>query len=445
MRFFKILILVFIMIISDIAFIGCKKESPEDVLWKDDSGAVSFSVNMRGLFAGGKNSYNLPFTYKDALFKGDSARYNKYLAAFSFGAAFSSGGKESIGEFYRKAFFDDVFLSSSYDEIPTVDSVGYSFAHKTVNDTDAICVSVRGYNYGKEWIGNVTVGKTGDHENFSLRAREIYAALKTYAAGYDGEIKILLTGYSRGGGIANALAGAIMEGDFPAKKENVYVYTFAAPKAMAKTNVKKYKNVFNIINSADMVCCLTPESFDLYRNGIDVDIYSEHADILLKAFDDGITLPKFIPNESNFKTAADFPRYILKTLTNYTGEKTFALNDRNAYADNYEETVKYFMGIAYSLNGEKQAELLSAFSGKSMTELTGLLKDDNLYLFLSEYLTEEDQDLLKAHCKILAGFLRYPAFPILAAYPAYKNNFSRMLSMHYPETIYVLLKARDNL
>ena len=103
------------------------------------------------------------------------------------------------------------------------------------------------------------------------------------------------------------------------------------------------------------------------------------------------------------------------------------------------------MGIAYSLNGEKKAELISAASGKSMTELTGLLKDDNLYLFLSEYLTEEDQDLLKTHCKILAGFLRYPAFPILAAYPAYKNNFSRMTCMHYPETVYVLLKARDNL
>lgn len=441
MRIIRIILLILLLGLSSLSFFGCKKESPEDILWKDETGAVTFTADMGGNFAGGKKSYSLKFTYKDALFKGDSERYNKYLAAFAYGNAFLNGAKSSIFTLYENARFDDVYLSPAYDATSTADSVGYVFSHKLAENTHIVCVSVRGFNYGKEWMGNCTVGKSGNHENFSLKAREVYTALCGYLNKYDGEIKVLVTGYSRGGGIANLLSELITENS-TVKKENLFVYTFCAPRTVEKNSVKKYKNVFNIINSADVVNYLPPEDFGFYRHGIDVDIYSEKADELLKDFG-GITLPKFREDSEKFKTAPEFPSYIIKTLLSYTKNEEFALNTRALYVENYESTLRYFIETFYSLSGNVLSEITAGLSEKNLTELIKLLKDDNLYLYLSEFIpcdtTEKDAEL-KTNSEILAGFLNYPAFPVLTAYPIYKDNFSRMLSMHFWETVYVLLQ-----
>ena len=197
--------------------------------------------------------------------------------------------------------------------------VSYSFAHKKIKDNDLVAVSIRGMKYYEEWAGNFDIGASGNHKNFDKCASLVYASLKEYMTKYPANTKMLISGYSRSAGISNIVADKIMkDSEKIVLDDNLYVYTFESPKAMKKDDCIAYPNVFNIINSADLVTYLPMDEFGFSRCGIDKDIYNANASSIIKEFDDTFILPefkKYLGNDITNDLA--LPPAIIKNLISY--------------------------------------------------------------------------------------------------------------------------------
>lgn len=170
------------------------------------------------------------------------------------------------------------------------DVAAYAFARKTISSHDGssdeslIFIGIRG-SYGAEWLSNFKlpggVDENLDHIGFKQAKTEIMDALVLYCEdlGIDpSQTKILITGHSRGGSIANLLAA-----DFADRKTGnniqmspieVYTYTFASPCTTRSTTRAdaRYENIFNIVNSSDIIPQLPLSIWDFGRYGLTVSL-----------------------------------------------------------------------------------------------------------------------------------------------------------------------------
>ena len=181
--------------------------------------------------------------------------------------------------------------SSILDELGALltgahDIAAYTLASKTVPHPDGgepstiVFVGIRG-SYGIEWISNLNFAcnrsEGGDHGGFAATEAEVERALARYLRdrGANPErTRILITGHSRGGAVANLLAARLdgLSGTpgqiVPA--ENVYAYTFAAPASTRseERGSSLYDNVFNIVNTSDIVPQLPLAAWGYGRYGM---------------------------------------------------------------------------------------------------------------------------------------------------------------------------------
>lgn len=152
---------------------------------------------------------------------------------------------------------------------------------------DIYIIVIRGTKGAAEWESNYDVGcigeeyiqKTGEHpewtdydnhKGFDVAANRVGDLLKSYIEKNhtdNSTIDILVTGHSRGAGIANIL-GAKLENE----GYNSCAYTFASPNTT--TNPQKFstKTVFNIINSNDFITTLPLEEWGFMRYGTDIKV-----------------------------------------------------------------------------------------------------------------------------------------------------------------------------
>lgn len=114
-------------------------------------------------------------------------------------------------------------------------------------------------------------GSTRDYETaeaypFTESAREILRALRQLTDGTDAVF--LVTGHSRGGGVANYLGKLLNDTYGP---EQVRVYGFAVPNVVAVTAADReasyYKNIFSINNPEDVVVYVPMETLGFCRVG----------------------------------------------------------------------------------------------------------------------------------------------------------------------------------
>lgn len=197
--------------------------------------------------------------------------------------------------------FDDVrtesyaLRSSLLDELGallsgTHDVAAYTFASKTIPPTAAapsttlVFVGIRG-SYGVEWLSNFNFSGEGaaDHRGFRAAEEEIQRALTTYVntLGTNPQhTRILITGHSRGGAIANLLAARLdtLSGtdNQLAPASGIYAYTFAAPGATRAINQNStdYDNIFNIVNESDIIPQLPLSIWGYGRYGTTVTLPS---------------------------------------------------------------------------------------------------------------------------------------------------------------------------
>lgn len=233
----------------------------------------------------GKASY----TYNDNDFKTEAYAYNHSLAKMSLRFAMSAFAKTDTGygEQYKNAKdllenieFSNISWNSDYTTVPTVDSVGVIAGNKKVTFEDGdytlIAVAVRGGNYGAEWGGNFKVGNGDLHEGFKIARDKTLDFLKGYISDnrITGNIKIWLTGYSRGAATANLTAAYLDE--FPntfgegvnLQPKNIYTYCFATPAGVKNPSASElYNNIFSIVNRNDFVPMLAMEAWGYGRYG----------------------------------------------------------------------------------------------------------------------------------------------------------------------------------
>ncbi|OUO88645.1 lipase [Gordonibacter sp. An230] len=168
----------------------------------------------------------------------------------------------------------------------TNDMSAYTFAAKSLPNGDTLAfVGVRG-SYGTEWLSNFSIFEASglpDHEGYRAAEREVADALAVYLReiGADpSRTRVLTTGHSRGGAIANLLAAELADrANGPnalAREDGVYAYTFAAPGATRSKacDASAYRGIFNIVNPSDIVPQLPLSSWGYARYGTTIELPS---------------------------------------------------------------------------------------------------------------------------------------------------------------------------
>ena len=147
-----------------------------------------------------------------------------------------------------------------------------------------IVVDIRGSVTLMDWLNDIRTQLPPPDNRFAALADEIFTNVENYlsSTGVQNPI-ILVTGHSMGAAIANILAARLNGIMDPG---NVYAYTFATPRtvneAVSGNQAVNYPNIFNILNSNDVVTYVPSSFFSIdehwRRHGIDLYInmpYSE--------------------------------------------------------------------------------------------------------------------------------------------------------------------------
>lgn len=191
--------------------------------------------------------------YSDEFFSKDFSGYNHSLAQASLALALSGFEGDAVKSFLQSLGFGNIELYR-YDQKKDEDKVAAAFGWKQLDTKPLVVVCIRGGGYGNEWGSNGRIGYEqtafGYHYGFHAAAKDLKEQLERYAKAQDislSEAKVWITGYSRGGAVANCLAA-----DLP--QDELYCYTFAAPSTVsAERNHQPYPGIFNIVNPLDLI------------------------------------------------------------------------------------------------------------------------------------------------------------------------------------------------
>lgn len=407
------------------------------------------NVSISSILSGNGKTYNEPFMFNEKAFNHDSDVYDKDIAMFAMGSSFVNNGSKTTLDFFKGFNFDNVKNLPSEEEY---DGICFTFAHKELDKSDLFVASVKGFDYGQEWAGNFNVGKTGNHYDFDRSAGIVFDALKKYVNDnkVTNNVKLLLTGYSRGGAVANLLADKVLSAtDKITLDKNVYAYTFEAPKGMLKENAKEYKNVFNIVNNADIITKIVPDSFNFARCGIDINIYSDKIDELLNTFDNGFVINKFT-SSSDYTNEDEHSDYIIDNIFIYTdtyGDYVDCeIKDRDTFVDNFGDEIQFIMKIVFGIKPVTRVAIMADVTSKGMMDLAMLLFTPNgIHDYIKPFLDNDgikydDNDLLKVCNKIPNILASRGTIVSIAMNQEKKANVIRMIGMHYPIINYVLFK-----
>lgn len=191
--------------------------------------------------------------YSDDFFSMDHSVYNHSLAQASLALAISGFEGDSVKSFLESLGFGSIELYR-YDKKTDEDKVAAAFGLKSVGLKSLVAVCIRGGAYGNEWGSNGRVGYDqkafGYHYGFHAAAKDLKEQLERYAQSQAlslSDARVWITGFSRGGAVANCLAADLLQ-------ENLYCYTFAAPSTVStERNNKRYTGIFNIVNPLDLI------------------------------------------------------------------------------------------------------------------------------------------------------------------------------------------------
>ena len=452
---------IFPLLIVPFVLIGCNKNAPKKDK-KDPYEEGSVTIKLKPIaIATKEDPYEITFNYKNSYFDHSATIFDDDLKLLSFASACVSTLPEDATEFFTTMYFDNQ-ETHGYDLEITANSIAYFMAHKTINDYDLIALSIRGFDYGEEWANNFTIGATGNHAGFTARANEIYTALDDYVSRMTGEnrtAKIWISGYSRAGGIANLLADKLLrDGSEFITGENLFVYTFEAPACIAIENKVEYANVFNLINSRDLVVNIPPEAYGLVRCGIDIDIYNASWKNMVYKFDSDIEIPEFHAKEGSYNNEKQFIQFFINALMAEPNGEDYAqytLATRESYVNVFQDNIAYLMSLFFSLTDTQKEALSAAFDSiEGLTFLMALYTENGLYNLLSEKFIEAkisyDEASLKQALEVLRKYLisHTDLLSSLIDISAQSlnqdmiDNVKRVISMHYPEVTYALISQQ---
>ncbi len=258
------------------------------------------------------------YYYSDGYFMEPATNYNEHLASFAFhltcSAMNSSVFTDSRGNSrdyklqasHAKQMLsdigvaeEDIFLSPTFFEKPTSDSIACSIGSKQLKNADGgesgitlVAIGVRGQGYASEWASNVTLGgatldgvdEDAEHSGFANAADTIMLSwLEPYLEerGLDqkakqGKVRFLVTGFSRAGAVSNLLAKRLIDRyefqSMVGDNHVVFGYTFEAPQGGTYNRTmegRSYNGIHNAILSGDLVPFVAMTSMGFQRYGVD--------------------------------------------------------------------------------------------------------------------------------------------------------------------------------
>lgn len=272
--------------------------------WTFSTGQGTFKF----LASDGTKDLEYTFDFTEDYFNVNSYYYNHDLAKTSLALALSafnsydaqrSGYDKSVAAknviaMLRDMGFEDINVDS-YEGKPTANSIAQAIGHKSINirglEYTVLAVAIRGGGYEAEWSNNFQVGSDRHHVGFDSSATTVVSEIIDYIENelIDKEkenLKIWITGYSRGAAVAN-LTGhkintLINNSTFDSLNMgigDVYVYTFATPMGAAGERTSpKETNIYNIVNPVDVVPKLAPSAWGFYRYGVTYMLPSQETD-----------------------------------------------------------------------------------------------------------------------------------------------------------------------
>ena len=169
---------------------------------------------------------------------------------------------------------------SSYPD-PKTNTIGYAISSKNIkNGAGKTCsllmVTVRGGGYMDEWGGNFDLGTKDEHQGFNEAALQVRDGIKKYVEKYKDklpyELKVWISGYSRGAATTNLVVKMLDDGEVEGlTRDNIYAFCFECPQNTTRpeTYVKgdKYKNIVSVVNPIDIVTKVAMSKFGFRRYG----------------------------------------------------------------------------------------------------------------------------------------------------------------------------------
>ena len=169
---------------------------------------------------------------------------------------------------------------SSYPD-PKTNTIGYAISSKNIKNSagktaSLLMVTVRGGGYMDEWGGNFNLGTKDEHQGFNEAALQVRDGIKKYVEKYKDklpyELKVWISGYSRGAATTNRVAKMLDDGAVEGlTRDNIYAFCFECPQNTTKTQSyvesDKYKNIVSIVNSVDLVPKVAMSGFEFKSYG----------------------------------------------------------------------------------------------------------------------------------------------------------------------------------
>ena len=320
--------------------------------------------------------YTWDYPYSDAFFLTPSDTYCHPLAQLSMGTAYAAyrdtGHPEAQDDYlidlWEKAGFEE-FDTETYRTDPTAYSIAYGFAQKKIGDATVISCAICGGNYGAEWASNLTIGNGTEAEGFADSAHTVEEALDRYLEAHpaEGEMKLWLTGYSRGAAAANIMAADCTDSG---KFRDVYAYLVATPRTTK--DPRDYRNIFNLIGKDDPVPKIPLADWGFYRYGIDMCFFAPDTDPdaseLVKRsadlYSDWYGADMVINGEINcqIRTVLDYLLYLLPNPEAYTRLLQPVLVDLITGSDETQDALRVLVKAlsGFSAENEEQKKELIA-------------------------------------------------------------------------------------
>lgn len=319
------------------------------------------------------------YYYSDSLFDHAATEYDDKLALATLGMAAAADSSWESDQYYwmtgevgRADHIRDAFAKLGFAEVQLFnythslndapDTAACAVARKTLvrggRQVTIIGAFVRGSGYGAEWSGNLHADSGSAHTGFVAAARQLTEKIRGYVQASAkrqplGTLKLWMGGYSRAGGVTNLVAARLPAVLPQLEKKNTFIYTFAAPAALAAADCPELQqdfdnnhtasgslkknwgtsNIFNIISSGDVVPRVLPAEWGFYRNGNDRFLPATVVPEELQALNDRSAGMEGAP--------LDFGRLAVTEETDAVLQSMMTLfGSRQTYHEDYEDAMR---------------------------------------------------------------------------------------------------------
>ena len=272
-----------------------KKEDTDNIASPlQKSGEFKFETSLHKIVntsGGDKKTAKYTYNYDENWFFTPSTTYQHGLTKMSIRAAMAGYGvmddPHSIDTNIKylmagndKNSLEFTNYESSYPD-PKTNTIGYAISSKNIKNSagktcSLLMVTVRGGGYMDEWGGNFDLGTKDEHQGFNEAALQVRDGIKKYVEKYKDklpyELKVWISGYSRGAATTNLVAKMLDDGEVEGlTRDNIYAFCFECPQNTTRpeTYVKgdKYKNIVSVVNPIDIVTKVAMSKFGFRRYG----------------------------------------------------------------------------------------------------------------------------------------------------------------------------------